>query len=105
MRTSCIALYHVSSAIFQEERQRTKGDKGDGDTESSCGAISDMPIASIREAELSVDPIDEQPLDQGVRLQVPLAPDSEKCSFTLPIHPASEVPCANPLVRQPADLY
>lgn len=49
----------------QEERQRTKGDKGDGDTESSCGAISDMPIASIREAELSVDPIDEQPLDQG----------------------------------------
>lgn len=92
--------------MFQEERQRTKGDKGDGDTESSCGAISDMPIASIREAELSVEPLDEQPLDQGVRLQVPLAPpDSEKCSFTLPFHPVSEVPCANPLVRQPTDLY
>lgn len=51
---------------FQEERQRTKGDKGDGDTESSCGAISDMPIASIRDAELGVEPIDEQPIDQGV---------------------------------------
>ncbi|KAK8386651.1 hypothetical protein O3P69_017847 [Scylla paramamosain] len=55
----------VQVGAVEEERQRTKGDKGDGDTESSCGAISDMPIASIREAELSVDPIDEQPLDQG----------------------------------------
>lgn len=93
----CLTMGMKREAV-QEERQRTKGDKGDGDTESSCGAISDMPIASIREAELTVEPIDEQPLDQGVRLQVPLAPpDSEKCSFTLPFHPVSEVPCANPL--------
>ncbi|XP_050728147.1 retinoic acid receptor RXR-like isoform X8 [Eriocheir sinensis] len=55
----------VQVGAVEEERQRTKGDKGDGDTESSCGAISDMPIASIREAELTVEPIDEQPLDQG----------------------------------------
>nr|ACG63787.1 retinoid X receptor splice variant RXR-I [Carcinus maenas] len=63
----CLSMGMKREAVqtFQEERQRTKGDKGDGDTESSCGAISDMPIASIREAELSVDPIDEQPLDQG----------------------------------------
>ncbi|KAK8386663.1 hypothetical protein O3P69_017847 [Scylla paramamosain] len=60
----CLSMGMKREAV-QEERQRTKGDKGDGDTESSCGAISDMPIASIREAELSVDPIDEQPLDQG----------------------------------------
>lgn len=60
----CLSMGMKREAV-QEERQRTKGDKGDGDTESSCGAISDMPIASIREAELGVDPIDEQPLDQG----------------------------------------
>lgn len=53
--------------MFQEERQRTKGDKGDGDTESSCGSISDMPIASIRDAELSIEPVEETPMDQGVR--------------------------------------
>ncbi|XP_050728150.1 retinoic acid receptor RXR-like isoform X11 [Eriocheir sinensis] len=60
----CLTMGMKREAV-QEERQRTKGDKGDGDTESSCGAISDMPIASIREAELTVEPIDEQPLDQG----------------------------------------
>lgn len=53
--------------VLQEERQRTKGDKGDGDTESSCGSISDMPIASIRDAELSIEPVEETPMDQGVR--------------------------------------
>ncbi|XP_063866783.1 retinoic acid receptor RXR-alpha-B-like isoform X6 [Scylla paramamosain] len=96
----------VQVGAVEEERQRTKGDKGDGDTESSCGAISDMPIASIREAELSVDPIDEQPLDQGVRpsnlCQVPLAaPEtidiSEKSSFALPFHSVSEVNNVNPV--------
>lgn len=101
----CLSMGMKREAV-QEERQRTKGDKGDGDTESSCGAISDMPIASIREAELGVDPIDEQPLDQGVRppnlCQVPLAgPEtidiSEKCSFTLPFHPVSEVTNVYPL--------
>ena len=108
VQTACVTLWPWFVCIFQEERQRTKGDKGDGDTESSCGAISDMPIASIREAELGVDPIDEQPLDQGVRppnlCQVPLAgPEtidiSEKCSFTLPFHPVSEVTNVYPLVR------
>ncbi|MPC16648.1 Retinoic acid receptor RXR [Portunus trituberculatus] len=100
----------VQVGAVEEERQRTKGDKGDGDTESSCGAISDMPIASIREAELSVDPIDEQPLDQGVRshnlCQVPLAaPEtsgiSEKSSFAssfaLPFHSVSEVNNVDPV--------
>ncbi|XP_071542669.1 retinoic acid receptor RXR-alpha-B isoform X4 [Panulirus ornatus] len=60
----CLSMGMKREAV-QEERQRTKGDKGDGDTESSCGAISDMPIASIREAELCVEQTDEQPLDQG----------------------------------------
>ncbi|XP_063866786.1 retinoic acid receptor RXR-alpha-B-like isoform X8 [Scylla paramamosain] len=101
----CLSMGMKREAV-QEERQRTKGDKGDGDTESSCGAISDMPIASIREAELSVDPIDEQPLDQGVRpsnlCQVPLAaPEtidiSEKSSFALPFHSVSEVNNVNPV--------
>ncbi|XP_050728146.1 retinoic acid receptor RXR-alpha-B-like isoform X7 [Eriocheir sinensis] len=63
----------VQVGAVEEERQRTKGDKGDGDTESSCGAISDMPIASIREAELTVEPIDEQPLDQGTTLSAQVA--------------------------------
>lgn len=49
----------------QEERQRTKGDKGDGDTESSCGSLSDMPIASIRDAEQNIEPVEETPMDQG----------------------------------------
>ncbi|XP_045104465.1 retinoic acid receptor RXR-alpha-B-like isoform X4 [Portunus trituberculatus] len=105
----CLSMGMKREAV-QEERQRTKGDKGDGDTESSCGAISDMPIASIREAELSVDPIDEQPLDQGVRshnlCQVPLAaPEtsgiSEKSSFAssfaLPFHSVSEVNNVDPV--------
>ncbi|KAG7173360.1 Retinoic acid receptor RXR-like [Homarus americanus] len=60
----CLSMGMKREAV-QEERQRTKGDKGDGDTESSCGGISDMPITSIREAELSVEHTDEQPLDQG----------------------------------------
>ncbi|XP_069940756.1 retinoic acid receptor RXR-alpha-B-like isoform X4 [Cherax quadricarinatus] len=55
----------VQVGAVEEERQRTKGDKGDGDTDSSCGGISDMPIASIREAELSVEHTTDHPLDQG----------------------------------------
>ncbi|KAK8748189.1 hypothetical protein OTU49_016361 [Cherax quadricarinatus] len=60
----CLSMGMKREAV-QEERQRTKGDKGDGDTDSSCGGISDMPIASIREAELSVEHTTDHPLDQG----------------------------------------
>lgn len=48
----------------QEERQRTKGEKGDDGDPISC-AVADMPVAHIREAEISVEPINEQPLEQG----------------------------------------
>nr|ACO44670.1 retinoid X receptor isoform 3 [Crangon crangon] len=60
----CLGMGMKREAV-QEERQRTKGDKGDGDPESSCGGISDMPITSIHEAEIIVEPTDEQPVDQG----------------------------------------
>ncbi|XP_068236473.1 retinoic acid receptor RXR-alpha-B-like isoform X2 [Palaemon carinicauda] len=60
----CLSMGMKREAV-QEERQRTKGDKGDGDPDSSCGGIPDMPITSIHEAETIVEPTDEQPVDQG----------------------------------------
>lgn len=65
----CLSMGMKREAVqvggVEEERQRTKGDKGDGDPESSCGGISDMPITSIHEAEVIVEPAEMQPVDQG----------------------------------------
>ncbi|XP_069178794.1 retinoic acid receptor RXR-alpha-B isoform X7 [Procambarus clarkii] len=87
----------VQVGAVEEERQRTKGDKGDGDTESSCGGISDMPIASIREAELSVEHTNEHPLDQGNQ--------DEPARSTSPSSPAMTTlspSCLQPIL--PADV-
>ncbi|CAL4067678.1 unnamed protein product, partial [Meganyctiphanes norvegica] len=58
----CLSCGMKREAV-QEERQRTKGEKDDGDQSSS--AVADMPVGRIREAEISVEPTNEQPLDQG----------------------------------------
>ena len=46
--------------LFQEERHRTKEKNDSVDTNPTSSAVSDMPVSRIREAELLVQPTEDE---------------------------------------------
>nr|QJG66094.1 retinoid X receptor [Megathiris detruncata] len=78
----CLAMGMKREAV-QEERQRGKDGKGEGEVESTSSANSDMPVEQILNAEVAVEPNTDTYVDAQKDAVTNICQAADKQLFTL----------------------